>query len=1192
MKIKSLEICGFKSFPERTLINFPKGISAIVGPNGCGKSNIIDAMRWIMGEQNVRNLRGRTAEDIIFAGTESKAAVNMAEVSVTLINDDGRLPDVYNDYSEIMITRRLYRSGDTEYRINRHHCRLKDIHDIFMGSGAGKKSFAVIQQGNIGAITDASPEERRFFVEEAAGVTKYKARKEETLKKIEATNENLARVEDIITEVKRQMDSLSAQAKKAERFKEFQKEARKLEISISVEKYSEFEDNRNLMEEKMTILKNTEIVINSQISETGAGLATQKLELDISEENMAALTSEKYEKLRLTDQAETELKHLAGQKERLLREIEDTDEKIKKSGDETKEMDDEINKSSSDLEILEKEIRDLGDKKNRAESSSGRFKKAVSRLDKLGNDMSKKYTETVAFHARISSSMKSSEATLENIKSRLRRLDEEYEISKRNLKELELTKKTGDEDLEAILGDLRDSVQDISEAQKKLAESTKDLEDRNLSLKDSEIKKKSLSSEYETLKKLDENMTGFGDGIKKLCRDFPLSEKLSVFADSFVIEPGYERAVEASLGEAALFLLTDYKDTAFDALMYLKEKKAGRCGIIIAGNKICGQPLEKKPCHPPEIRNFVKPSPESVHEIQEIIDHLLDGIFFLEDLESMKNIDAEAASSLTFVTRDGDLIRKGLFFTGGSDEGNSGIFEKKNRIRILSELIEKNIRDIETLSSNVYEASQKVDKNKKLLEEANDRHNACISDKQDAERKLFQINESLKHTRKRTEILVLEQEQLAGELEDIEIKVSKDKKQFLEAEKAIEKIKVLTDLIKTKIVATRDKAEKSSGSLAEIIGLFSGAKSRYDGAKIQIERLIRFRDDGKLRLDQMISMISQKNEELRKTELLSDDARKNIHLLGEELSALSENIEIERDKNQSIKEKVKDLLLKHDELQKKIDLIKDEIRQTESEKTQMEIQMQSIEARISEKYHLDISQCMEEFKGVSNLISISDMEQSLSSYRKKIAALGEVNMTAIREYEELKERFEFMTAQKDDLVTSIEDLQKIIRKINRITQEKFIETFDLINIKLKEVFPLLFGGGKAELIMTDPSKPLETGVELMIHPPGKKLSRLSLLSGGEKALSAIAFIFSVFLIKPASFCIMDEIDAPLDEANVIRFNELVKIIGQNSQILVITHNKKTMEFADILFGVTMEKKGVSKIVSVDFTRGEAIKDGV
>lgn len=1192
MKIKTLEICGFKSFPEKTVINFPKGISAIVGPNGCGKSNVIDAMRWIMGEQNVRNLRGRTTEDIIFAGTESKSAVNMAEVSVTLINDDGRLPDVYNDYSEIMITRRVYRSGDSEYRINRHPCRLKDIHDIFMGSGAGKKSFAVIQQGNIGAITDASPEERRFFVEEAAGVTKYKARKEETLKKIEATNENLLRVEDIISEVKRQMDSLAAQAKKAERFKEYQKEIRKLEISISVEKFSELNDNKNLIDEKLTILRNTEIVINSQISETGAGLAKEKLELDLSEESIARITSERYEKLRLTDQAETELKHSISQKERLEKEIEETGSRIEKTSEEAKSMDDEIAQSSSELENLEKEIKKLEEKKNQAESSSVRLKKAVSRLDRLGSDMNRKYTESVASHARISASMKSSESTLENIKSRLRRIDEEAEVSKRSLRELETSKKAADQDLESILCDMRDSVQELTDAQNSLTEKTKELEQKTSALREAEFRKKGLFSEYETLRKMDESMTGFGDGIKMLCMNSHLSGSLSVFADQFIIEPGYERAVEAALGETALFLCAESRDTALVSIELLKDKKAGRCGFLLSDKTLHNGTKEDLSLPLPELQNFVKPSPEASCDIVETVAHLLSGVFFIDDLRIIKNLDVHAVSKSTLVTKDGDIVRNGFILSGGSDEGNSGIFEKKNRIRLLDQNIKDSQAEIDSLALSVSEANESIEKNKKRVSEANERHSSCLTDKQDSERKIFQIDESIKHARKRSEILVLEQDQLAGELEDMEIKASKDKRQFQQAEKNIESIKIILEKIRLKIGEIRDKTEKSSGSLSEIIGSFSGAKSRYGGAKNQLERLVRFRDDSKLRLNHMVTEISEKKEELKKTEIRAEETRQSIHFLSETLTELSENLENARENNAEIKERVKNLLSRHDGLQKKIDLIKDEIRHSESEKTQMEIQMQSLEARISEKYHMTIHQCIDDFGEVSKLISITDLEQSLAAYKKKIASLGEVNMTAIREYEELKERFEFLTTQKDDLVSSIEDLQKIIRKINRITQEKFIETFDLINLKLKEVFPLLFGGGKAELIMTDPSKPLETGVELMIHPPGKKLSRLSLLSGGEKALSAIAFIFSVFLIKPASFCIMDEIDAPLDEANVIRFNELVKVIGQNSQILVITHNKKTMEFADVLFGVTMEKKGISKVVSVDFTRGEVIKDGV
>ncbi|WP_027358854.1 chromosome segregation protein SMC [Desulforegula conservatrix] len=1188
MKIKTLEICGFKSFPEKTVINFPKGISAIVGPNGCGKSNVIDAMRWIMGEQNVRNLRGRTSEDIIFAGTEAKQQLNMAEVSVTLINDDGRLPDVYNDYSEIMITRRLYRSGESEYKINRHPCRLKDIHDIFMGSGAGKKSFAVIQQGNIGAITDASPEERRFFVEEAAGVTKYKARKDETLKKIDATNENLLRVEDIISEVKRQMDSLSAQAKKAERFKEYQKEIKKLELAISAVKYSELNDNSNLINEKLTILRNTELIINSQISETGAGLAKEKLELDLSDETIARLTSERYEKLRLTDQAESELKHCNAEKTRLEKEIEDTGSRIEKSNEEARSMDDEITQAASELEILEKQIKELEEKKLQAESSSVRLKKAVSRLERLGSEMNRKYTETVAFHARISSSMKSSEGALESIKSRLRRLDEEAEASKKNLKEFETSKRTADEDLEGILCDMRDSAEDMSKAQKRLSESNSALEAATSALKDSEFRQKGLLSELGTLKKMDESMTGFGEGLKMLCRDPNVSDSLSVFADQFIIEAGYERAVEAALGESALFLYANEQETVFEALKLLKDKKAGRCGFILHSNHLIPATKTNLKDHAREILEFVRPLPG----FEITVDALLANIFLVEDIYSIKSIPENLLANSTIVTQAGDVVKNGFLFSGGSDEGNSGIFEKKNRIRFLEHGILEGTSELEALEIKVSEAKNHIESARKNLAEVTETHNACIHDKQEVERKIFQIEESIKHARKRSEIVILEQDQLSGELEDMEIKVSKDKKQFLEAEKNIDLIKIILEKIRIKTDQIRQKTESSSGSLSEIIGAFSGAKSRYSGAKSQLERLVKFRDDSKSRLEQMLTQIAEKKADLDKTELRAEETRKSIHLLGETLAELSESLEQSREANNSIKERVKELISRHDGLQKKNDLIKDEIRNSESDKSQMDIQMQAIETRISEKYHIPMSECLENFKSISDLISVQDMEQSLAAFKKRIAALGEVNMTAIREYEELKERFDFLTTQKDDLVATIEDLQSIIRKINRITQEKFIETFEQINLKLKEVFPLLFGGGKAELIMTDPSKPLETGVELMIHPPGKKLSRLSLLSGGEKALSAIAFIFSVFMIKPASFCIMDEIDAPLDEANVIRFNELVKVIGKNSQILVITHNKKTMEFADVLFGVTMEKKGVSKVVSVDFTRGEVVKNGV
>lgn len=1188
MKIKTLEICGFKSFPDKTVINFPTGISAIVGPNGCGKSNVIDAMRWIMGEQNVRNLRGRTSEDVIFAGTEFKQPLNMAEVSVTLINDDGRLPDVYNDYSEIMITRRLYRSGESEYRINRHPCRLKDIHDIFMGSGAGKKSFAVIQQGNIGAITDASPEERRFFVEEAAGVTKYKARKEETLKKIEATNENLSRIEDIISEVKRQMDSLSAQAKKAEKYKELQKEITRIELSLSSLRFLEFDGNKKLIEEKITILKNTELVFSSQLSETGAGLAREKLELDLSEEIISKLTSEKFEKLRSADKAESELKHFNSEINRLKKEIEETALKIENSREEEKGMEDEITLNSSELEDLCIALSSLEEKKLKAESFSSRFKRVISKLERKASDMNRKYTESVAVHARLSASVKSSESSLEGLKSRLRRLDEETELNYRSLKELESTKKAHETELEEIMCEMRDSADEMSLVTKKIEEYTAGLENSSLSLRDAELVQKSISTELSTLKKMEESMTGFGDGIKKLYKDSHLSESLSVFADMFIIEEGYERAVEAALGETSLFLFTTEKKVALDSIKLLKDNESGRCGIILPAP---GSATDHSRCpsiNSRKLSDFVKP----IESADSIIGHLLSGVYFIEDLESVPDIDGNELAGITLVTRDGDLIKNGFLFTGGSGEGNAGVFEKKNRIRALEEKLEDGKKILLDLHEKVETAKETLSEGKRELEVSTERFNICVKDKQDIERKIFQIDESLKHARKRSEILSLEHEQLAGELEDIEIKFIKDKKLFSEASQSIEAIKILIDRIGLKREQIKTRTETSSTDLSEIISAYSGTKSRITGIKNQLDRLKKYREESKKRLDEMSISMSVKGSDLKKNESLYDDTKNNIHGIAEELTELSESLDQAKEENVSIKERVRQLLERHDEIQKKIDLIKDDLRNSESDKSQIEIKMQAIETRIFEKYHISMSECLEQSGGFTDFVAGTEMEQNLAALKKKIASLGDVNMTAIREYDELKERFEFLTAQQNDLVVTIEDLQKIIRKINRITQEKFIETFDLINLKLKEVFPLLFGGGKAELIMTDPGKPLETGVELMIHPPGKKLSRLSLLSGGEKALSAIAFIFSVFLIKPASFCIMDEIDAPLDEANVIRFNELVRVIGKNSQILVITHNKKTMEFADVLFGVTMEKKGISKVVSVDFTRGEEGKHGI
>jgi chromosome segregation protein len=1208
MKLKKLEISGFKSFPEKAAIDFPTGISAVVGPNGCGKSNIVDALRWVMGEQSVKQLRGKSMEDVIFSGTRGKAPLNMAEVSLTLLNDNGSAPEELKDFTEINVTRRLYRSGESAYYINRQPCRLKDIHNVFMGSGMGAKTYAVIQQGNIGAITDAGPEERRLFIEEAAGVTRYKNRKKEALRKVASTNQNLLRVNDIILEIERQMAGLKRQARKAERFKKYKDHARKIDIRLGLHYFDEYAEKIRNSAALLSAQRDKDIQHTSQLQKIDAAVEEIKMRRWQKNQEISGQKSRQFETQRSLDRTETDLQHLKQEIERLALEVTGlesvkTDLEDKNQGvlSEIEQVKDE---SAAVIQDKEAVIARIDQKKE----ASREFKERLGELHGQLESHKTALMDLIAQEARFKNIYQNASNTKESLLRRQKRTDQETAATEKKAAAEQADVATIEEGLSRLKESITALKQEIQSVENRLSEKSRAFADQVKLAQGIELEQNKASSQYAALKKMEESYAWYRDGVKAVMQasktdpaqnphsgetrdaDGP-ENKLSgnvigLMADILDPEPSYEAAVEAVLGEQLQYIIVKQQTTGMDAIDYLQTTGKGRSGFIPLPDV---KQLEAGSQKAPDPARLLLSHVSVKDGFEKVAQALLGHVVVTADMAEALELFNRNGRMQTIVTKGGDVISHQGILVGGSRDKLSGILSKKQEIKKLrrqeKELANKLVTARDKQQSLEADVRDSEDALQKLLE----KKYVLSQEEIDQEKSLYKATENLKHTQRHLEVLKLEQEQLQGEENDIEAEMSKYNQAISDIENSIAEAQAAVTETSSGIEQVSHEADVFNQSMVDLKLKLTALDARLDNSSHTLRRLKEFWRDGLDRLAQISRDIAIKNDKRSESKEKIAQQEQKLSDLYRQLEELNRTLE----RNESDYQVIDEELKKNDGIIAGIQTEREEtlqkIRLLELEQSQQQLKQENIADRLKERYHYGIGQLRMQFATANEdeSLDIAAMETEVEKLRNKIARIGDVNLGAIEEFDELKTRFDFLVEQRDDLIKAIADLHRVIKKINRITQERFTNTFDAVNEKLKEVFPRLFEGGAAKLTLTEPDNPLETGVEYMIQPPGKKLTRMSLLSGGEKAMSAIAFIFSIFLIKPTSFCLMDEIDAPLDEANVFRFNDLLKVIGEKSQIIMITHNKRSMEFADTLFGITMGEKGVSKVVSVNLAKQQA-----
>lgn len=1205
MKLKKLEITGFKSFLERTKIDFPPGISAIVGPNGCGKSNIVDALRWGMGEQSAKQLRGKAMEDIIFAGSDGKAPINMAEVSITFEND-GSAPEELADYSEIMVTRRLFRSGERDYFLNKRPCRLKDIQDIFLGSGIGKKPFAIIKQGNVGAIADATPEERRVFIEEAAGVTRYKTRKEEALRKIKETSENLLRLKDIIGEVTKQMNSLRKQAKTAELYKEYRHYVKILEIRISSLYHAEFRNQESVITRKIDVLKDRLLQISTRLKQVESENETIRMEQIEKSGRIVQHKSSMHECQRKIDKAENDLVHFREDQKRLSEEITGLTSATGTLEEKNARLKEEVLLEKRENETLSRNLEEAIRESDAEAGVTGILQERLDRLNQTIKSKNTGYMELVASEARYKNMFQNAESTRETLERRLKMIDEEVLLSQKKAADLTRVEESARINLQALKEEKEVVDRQVAELTVTLGEAQSALHTHIKMVQGLETEFRRENSTHQALKKMDDNFEWYKDGVKEIMRcaagkvlaaDAPVSRGsaaetggawpvLGVMADMLTPEPGYETAVEAVLGEALQYILVDDHHAGVHFIGHLKSNNSGRSGFIPvsaiktngSSHAASGQFQKERLIDHVSVREPFAP----VSEI--FIGNVLIAEGMAEAISLWEACGNNGCGGRMVVTKAGDMISEAGILIGGSQERLSGILKKKQEIKSLEAVMAALGERIEIAYQTQKEMELAIQEMKAGRQEML-REKEEIADNQImAEKALYGAEADLKHAKRHFDIVRLEQEQITGEADDIGQKIENYQKSLEGAQKEVLAVQRELTELNMEIQTVRAERDHYQQKILNLKVAVTELKTRFLNSTQTLKRLDSFLMDGEKRVKEVVSEIAEKEKVKASLSRQIVDTETRLAALYETVKKIEADLEGCEADVRMVNEMLQENEKRAESLKREQAEGEKSHRDLELEKSQIQIKIANLSERLHERFHQSLSELVLvlEETDLYQAVPLPEMESALDDFKEKLLKIGDVNLSAITEFEQLQERFDFLSGQESDLEKALEDLHTVIRKTNKITRDRFIETFDEINEKMKEVFPKLFEGGAARLDMTEPEKPLETGVELMIQPPGKKVTQLSLLSGGEKALSSIAFIFSIFLIKPASFCIMDEIDAPLDDANVVRFNNLLKIIGEQSQIIMITHNKGSMEFADTLFGVTMEKKGISKIVSVNF----------
>jgi chromosome segregation protein len=1177
--LKKLELYGFKSFANKTSLTFEPGVTAVVGPNGCGKSNISDSIKWVLGEQSAKELRGSKMEDVIFNGTDNTHPVNLAEVSLIFSNKDRIFP---LDYDEVIITRRVYRSGESEYLLNKTQVRLKDITALLAGTGIGVSSYSIAEQGKMDRVLHARPEDRREIFEEASGITKYKTQRKEALNKLEHTENNLVRIADIVNEVKRQINSIERQAQKAEKFRVEFERMKELDIKLALHEYSNIKEQESHKRGSAEELKQKEGCLSLELN-------LQQDELKIHREK----TSSADESISVKRQALSELSGNIDKNENSIKVNTERIEELTQRCESLSRELQEISKRSSELSLkassVESEFSHINQERENklsllkdTEENLDNIVKAIKLCEKAIADSKMHIMENASAQSRIRNELSTVSANISTSALRHRRLGVEKDKVVKDLDAVSLSMNAAEESFleqRKILDDALQLLHSLKNASTQLTINFKEKSDAIDRLKQ---RLASSSSKLEVLRDLKLKREGLSDGVKAYmefieCNPEQKELFIGIVADLIEAKDSFIKPLEASLGEMSQAIVVKNSSARAEAMKFLKASKSGRAHFIslddIAGIELhVHEPaLKAQDTYHRKLSDMIS----AKQDCKKVIDILLEDVFLVDSISNDASANPDPS---VVVTREGD-IKKGIIYSGGyisSDEYTS-IIGRDSKIKELANDVDRlrvQISDYEQEQSRMSFRLDQIKKDVASQEELSKKEEIKLNSR-DAQRS--KIKEQKGRLEEELNILQLELEETLEEESSLKLKEQVLSSEYANLESAQKEIESSINSGQHEISVKASEKEKTIIALAELRTQMSLVSEKYQSQQAALDML-------KSALENEAISASDRQSQLEAAQNKSEFLKKDIERLADVNKELHEQANSARQELVALQEErssVYSLVEQKDnktrDMQKQLDELRCTISNLHLDLSELTYTANSIKERIDASYKVDLDSENQVFHSDEDWQAIA---QEAGTLKEKIDKMGPVNLVAIDEHKELKQRFDFLSAQQEDLINAKESLHKAINKINRTTRQMFTETFEAIRVAFKEYFKLLFSGGTAELFLVDQADILESGIDIVVRPPGKKLQSISLLSGGEKALTSVALLFALFKVKPTPFCILDEIDAPLDEANIERFSRILQEFIGSTQFIIITHNKKTISVSDVMYGITMENSGVSKVVSV------------
>jgi chromosome segregation protein len=1169
VRLKSLEIKGFKSFADKTVLHFDEGITGVIGPNGCGKSNIIDSIRWVIGEQKISHLRSENLESLVFNGSKTRSASGLAEVSLTFENTRNLLPTEFNT---VTITRKFYKSGESEYRLNDVNCRLKDIQNLFMDTGVSTDSYAIIELGMVDEIIKDKENSRRRMLEQAAGITIYKTRKKEAKNKLDATEQDLARIEDLLFEINNQLKSLESQAKKAEKYFEIKKEYRELSIELAKAALEGFNITYRDLNEQSDVETDRRIKIEAEIAQEEAAIEQEKVGFIEKEKALQSMQHEFNDLLQTLRTKEND-RNLASQRLNFLKEKEhNLQEFLTKSEGQLKGLEEsivftqqQITEEQGKLDSLQEQ---LEAHKEEVENKRSIFDAKRVYIDSLRSENLAVQRKQFEAEKKVAVA----DTSIQNLHSAIEQLEEERALRNRQLKQVEEERFNKNEELEKRKTDLKQLQEHHERTREQIFQTQGQLEQLRNHLNEENRKLDSKKNEHDLLKSLIDSMEGYPDSVKFLHKNPNWNHTAPILSDIIYVKEEFRAAVENVLEPYLNYYIVNNLQEGLQAVHLLDDNKKGKANFFLL-DKFTEQSTVES--HQPDDTIRAMDVIEVDEQYRKLAEQLLGNVYIAENEDALTN-----SNGAVVLEKHGRYVKGKYSLTGGS----VGLFEGKKigRAKNLEKLREEIITQQEVVSTLGREIQEKhnevIGYNEQLKENAikqaqedisrltnlvfslqnkmENLHGLQHSSQSRLEEMQLNLEEtiaSIEGTRNEWMELVSVINDMREKLRAGEIEYKTAEKDYNDALAGYNEFNLQVARQHSKINALKQESEFKSNQLNDL-------KHQIDINASQLKQTVENITESSQALadaeNALVDLLRRKDEEERKLNE-ADQAYYNLR------NGLNE-------KESELRHKVKN----KDQVEHLLSEIKDKLNE-------LKLQLAGMKERLSVEFRINLDDIIDQPR--TGDISVEELQEKSDRMKKRMENLGEVNPTAIEAFTEMKKRYEFILEQKNDLVSAKENLLQTIQEVEATANQQFLDTFNKVRDNFQKVFQALFTeDDTADMILENPDNLAETGIEIIAKPKGKRPSSITQLSGGEKTLTATALLFAIYLIKPAPFCILDEVDAPLDDANVGKFTNMIRKFSEDSQFIIVTHNKMTMNAVDVIYGVTMQEPGVSKLVPVDF----------